>query len=391
MLTRTRATAAAAAVALAVVFGAAPTALADGPDGGVSCGDYICEVEADDPGQAGSTGGHAGSEPQGGSGSGNGSNPWTCVYELLAPQPPAASLDWEGHTPGDGAVYEQTCHYLDSLNTVVRYQWLADPPPAATTTDPAVLAQRAVDSMKLAGPDIASPRAAGRYLVGMPMWMWVNQNPTTYGPNTASASAGGVTVTATAKVSKIVWTMGDGAVVTCAGPGTPYTAAAGKSDSPPADTPTPAPPPTKPEAATGSPRPPPGPSTGTSPPAAQDRQANSPKPARPKSRSLSRNSKSSTDTGRRRGPGALPPGTRSRLVSIDCAAWWANGVNRGGTPLLSPAVPQAAEPPRLPTPPQATRLSATNSRTAADPARLGARPCRSRGPGCIRAPACDPE
>ncbi|MEU9313777.1 hypothetical protein [Streptomyces sp. NPDC048256] len=29
-----------------------------------------------------------------------------------------------------------------------------------------------------------------------------------------------------------VWTMGDGAVVTCAGPGTPYTAAAGKSDSP---------------------------------------------------------------------------------------------------------------------------------------------------------------
>ncbi|WP_235034835.1 hypothetical protein OHU34_03395 [Streptomyces sp. NBC_00080] len=80
--------------------------------------------------------------------------------------------------------------------------------------------------------DIASPRAAGRYLVGMPMWMWVNQSPTTYGPNTASASAGGVTVTATAKVSKIVWAMGDGAAVTCAGPGTPYTAAAGKSDSP---------------------------------------------------------------------------------------------------------------------------------------------------------------
>ncbi|MET7457837.1 hypothetical protein ABZT03_39520 [Streptomyces sp. NPDC005574] len=41
-----------------------------------------------------------------------------------------------------------------------------------------------------------------------------------------------MTVTATAKVSKIVWTMGDGTTVTCAGPGTPYTAAAGKSDSP---------------------------------------------------------------------------------------------------------------------------------------------------------------
>ena len=31
-----------------------------------------------------------------------------------------------------------------------------------------------------------------------------------YGPNTATASAGAVTVTATAKVSQIVWDMGDG-------------------------------------------------------------------------------------------------------------------------------------------------------------------------------------
>ncbi|MFF3208674.1 MULTISPECIES: ATP/GTP-binding protein [unclassified Streptomyces] len=232
MLTLPR-TAAAVGLAALAVIGAAPTALADGPGGGVECDVFICEVEADDPGQdSGSTGGHAGSEPQGGSASGASSNPWTCVYELLAPQPPAESLDWEGHTPGDGAVYKQTCHYLDSINTIIRNQWLADPPPAATTVDPAVLAQRAVDSMQLAGPDIASPRAARRYLVGMPMWMWVNLSATTYGPNTASASAGAVTVTATAKVSKIVWAMGDGAVVTCTGPGTPYTAAAGKSDSP---------------------------------------------------------------------------------------------------------------------------------------------------------------
>ncbi|MDR6980828.1 hypothetical protein J2X68_007570 [Streptomyces sp. 3330] len=230
MLTLPRRTAAGTCVlAILAVLGTAPTALADGPGGGVNCGHFICQVEADDPGQTG-TGGNTGSEPQpGGNGSGS---PWTCVYELLSPQPAPGSLDWEGHTPGDGAVYKQTCHYLDSLNTIVRNQWLADPPPAAAAVDPAVLAQRAVDSMKLAGPDIASPRAAGRYLMGMPMWMWVHQSPTKYGPNTASASAGGVTVTATAKVSKIVWTMGDGAIVTCAGPGTPYTAAAGKSDSP---------------------------------------------------------------------------------------------------------------------------------------------------------------
>ncbi|MET7458714.1 ATP/GTP-binding protein [Streptomyces sp. NPDC005574] len=207
-----------------------PTALADGLGGGVECGHFICEVEADDPGQAGS-GAHdnTGNKPEG---SGTSSSPWTCTYKLMSPQPPTGSLDWEGHKPGDGAVYTQTCHYLDSPDSVVRRQWLANPPPQAATVDPAVLAQRAVDSMKLAGPDIASPRPTGKYLVGMPMWMWVNQSPTTYGPNTASASAGGVSVTATAKVSKIVWQTGDGTAVTCTGPGTPYTAAAGKSDSP---------------------------------------------------------------------------------------------------------------------------------------------------------------
>ncbi|MFF1446483.1 hypothetical protein [Streptomyces sp. NPDC058295] len=90
------------------------------------------------------------------------------MYELISPQPPAESLDWERSTPGDGAVYQQTCHYLDSPNTVVRNQWLTAPPPAAATIDPAVLAQRAVDTMKLASPNIASPRAAGKHLV--PHW-----------------------------------------------------------------------------------------------------------------------------------------------------------------------------------------------------------------------------
>jgi hypothetical protein len=86
--------------------------------------------------------------------------------------------------------------------------------------------------MLLTGPDIASPRAAGKYIVGVPMWMWVNESPTTYGPNTASASLAGVTVTATAKVTKIDWDMGDGNAVTCQGPGTAYQASYGKQESP---------------------------------------------------------------------------------------------------------------------------------------------------------------
>ncbi|MGW2897489.1 ATP/GTP-binding protein [Streptomyces sp. NPDC001212] len=205
-------------------------------DGGIECGLYDCEVEVDVPGKGGGKAGGSGStDGTGGSGSSVGRDPTdktVCVYKLADPQPPAGSLDWKGHEPGDGAVYEQTCGWGDvDGDTITRMVWLADPPPQETV-DPAVLAQRAVDSMTLLGPDIASPRAAGKYTVGVPMWMWVNQSATTYGPNTASATAGGVTVTATAEVSKIVWTMGDGASVTCTGPGTPYTSSEGMAQSP---------------------------------------------------------------------------------------------------------------------------------------------------------------
>lgn len=93
---------------------------------------------------------------------------------------------------------------------------------AVPAVDPAVVAQQAVDKMKLVGPRVASPRVDAKYVVGVPMWLWVTPSATTFGPNTASASAGGVTVTATAQVSKIVWDMGDGERVVCDGPGTPF-------------------------------------------------------------------------------------------------------------------------------------------------------------------------
>ncbi|WP_460808586.1 hypothetical protein [Nocardioides salsibiostraticola] len=70
-------------------------------------------------------------------------------------------------------------------------------------------------------------------LVGLPVWMWAADPDThTVGPTTASASAGGITVTATARIHDITWEMGDGTTVTCTGPGTPYTASYGSKASP---------------------------------------------------------------------------------------------------------------------------------------------------------------
>ncbi|MFF5808745.1 ATP/GTP-binding protein [Streptomyces sp. NPDC012746] len=168
-----------------------------------------------------------------GNGAKNERDHWRCTKTLKEPQPPTGSPEWEGHEPGDGAVYSQECEWVDEKEAgyfVVTTVWAASPDEVAV--DPAVLAQQAVDSMLLTGPKIASPRAEGTYTVGVPMWLWVIPSPTTWGPNQASASAGGITVTATARVASVSWRMGDGSSLTCSGPGTVYTAARGLSASP---------------------------------------------------------------------------------------------------------------------------------------------------------------
>jgi hypothetical protein len=137
---------------------------------------------------------------------------------------------YRGHQAEKGSVYGVNCPGSGASHTL----WIADgdAPDPAPLIDPQVLARRAVDSMRLVGPKVASPRAAGTYVIGMPMWMWVTQSPTTYGPNSAKASAGGVTVTAIARVTSVRWVMGDGKTITCNGPGTPYTSSTGMADSP---------------------------------------------------------------------------------------------------------------------------------------------------------------
>lgn len=161
------------------------------------------------------------------------SNGYNCYIKNLSPQPPAGDPNWQGHEPGDGAVYQ--CYQPQTDLQV--YVWSQDVPPGSGSgPTPRDVAKIAISQMDLRAIDIGlAPKPGGNSLgiVGMPVWMWV-QGPGshTYGPATATASAGGVTISATARVQKITWDMGDGTKVVCANAGTPYKASYGKKASP---------------------------------------------------------------------------------------------------------------------------------------------------------------
>lgn len=154
--------------------------------------------------------------------------------KAASPQPPADDPVWGGRD--EGQIYECIRPInVGAVAAAVFQIWLAQPP-AGAPPDPRVLAQQAIATMNLKAVSIgivpeAGPGRVG--LVGMPVWMWdTNPGPSTWGPITKTASAGGYTVTATAKATKVVWSMGDGEVVVCRTPGTPYEDSFGKQDSP---------------------------------------------------------------------------------------------------------------------------------------------------------------
>ncbi|MGW1768230.1 ATP/GTP-binding protein [Streptomyces sp. NPDC002073] len=131
-------------------------------------------------------------------------------------------------------MYIEECLDKQTGSVTVKNIFSTAPPGAgAPVIDPEDVARRAVDKMLLRGPAIGiTPKPGGKGVLGMPVYMWTETGPETYGPNVASASVGPVSVTATARVSKIVWNMGDGKTVTCTTAGTPYKPGFGTAPSP---------------------------------------------------------------------------------------------------------------------------------------------------------------
>jgi hypothetical protein len=159
------------------------------------------------------------------------SNELSCYLSPMETQPPARNPAWEGRDPvAGGAIYECVSDLVPPFSRAV---WLADPPDVPTIA-PGEVARMAVEQMDLRAIRIGiTPAPGGVGIVGLPTWLWVDDaDATTFGPITRTATAGGVTVTATARVHEIVWELGDGTRLTCATPGTPYKASFGKRPSP---------------------------------------------------------------------------------------------------------------------------------------------------------------
>ena len=158
------------------------------------------------------------------------SNARQCYVEFVSPQPAKSDPTWMGHTTG--AVYG--CYLPRNGGGNKMYWFWSASAPAGP--DPATLARRALAAMNLTAIRIGmvpEPRPGSVGIIGMPVWLWVDQpDSRTWGPITRSASAAGASVTATAKVSKVVWSMGDGTTIVCSGPGTVYQDRFGRSPSP---------------------------------------------------------------------------------------------------------------------------------------------------------------
>lgn len=85
--------------------------------------------------------------------------------------------------------------------------------------DPAVLARQARESVAIPEPPIStSPQADRQLYTRVRTWLWLD--PAWWRSYSATADAGGVSTTVSARPVRAVWSMGDGATTTCDGAGT---------------------------------------------------------------------------------------------------------------------------------------------------------------------------
>jgi hypothetical protein len=198
------------------------------PGGGlVQCSGTTCDLHAQTPGSAPAGTTRRAGEPE----------PSTCQNNLGQQ---VSCTDQQFGTIGPDGCYLKPVVPVGGTATAAWYERLCAIPgsvnnfaPASLVADgqgpgggaPAMLALEAARELRLLSPVIrANPSPGAEQMVGVSTWLWVD--PGTWRSVSATAAVPGESVTATATPRSVVWRTGDGAVVNCAGPGTPYTPAA---------------------------------------------------------------------------------------------------------------------------------------------------------------------
>jgi len=147
-----------------------------------------------------------------------------CQWKYVEPPPAAGDPRWAGNDPSTGSVITNSC------NGPIEYRFLPGPNPAAPPPppDPAVLAQQAYSELVIPQPAIGAGPDRTKLAVSLWTWLWVD-NP---GQLSVTVAAGGVSVTATATLATVSWTLGEPATqsdtyqpgspatITCQGAGT---------------------------------------------------------------------------------------------------------------------------------------------------------------------------
>jgi hypothetical protein len=123
-----------------------------------------------------------------------------------------------GQPAGEGGWYLRTCYGTDGGAAVGLGGpvWVAGRPPVVS---PQVLARQARARLRLPAVVIAL-NPPGDQLVNLPVWLTLGRS--SWAEQSATASVPGVSVTATARPMTATWSMGDGALVVCTGPGTTW-------------------------------------------------------------------------------------------------------------------------------------------------------------------------
>ena len=172
-------------------------------------------------------------------------NPQTAnrpVRELTAAEKSAIrrqgiQRDWYGVAQGApcGVMPAPACPEPTAAAPVQQVNAPGAPAQTVTTTTVTIeeVIEQAMAKIKLPKPKIGSAPctdAGCKGTVGVPAWFWLDGSE--WQEQSDSASAGGHSVTVTAKPSKVVWSLGDGQSVTCTGPGTRYVESMGWASSP---------------------------------------------------------------------------------------------------------------------------------------------------------------